>query len=694
MRRVFLWAARNPWLKEHLPELPFMRRAVRRFMPGETLASALDAAAPLQAAGIATLYTRLGENLDEPRRGRRASPTTTSTSSTGSRPAGWTARSRSSRPSSGSTTTRTATLAHLERLAAHAAATGSYLWVDMEGSAYVEATIRLYERLRATQPRTGICLQAYLKRTADDIERLRPLDPAIRLVKGAYDEPAAIAYRDKRRVDANYLGLAVRFLLDGRGRPIRLGLGTHDVELIEQIAAQVAAAGIGRDAFEIEMLYGIRTGEQHRLAKAGYRVGDAHRLRRALVSVVHAAARRATGQRDVRHPLAVAVGEEVTDMTVGRRDGSRPGWAHRDRERVRGQRPGAGARGGGSLDHPPPDRRARLRHAGARPRGGQAGARRGRDALRAVPGHPGPARGDRRGRRPPQGRRRGPVPGLRHGRRQGRDAVRDPRPGRPGRRGHRARPGLPDLRVADPLRRRDAGADPDPDGATTSGSTSTSWRRSSRRGRGSCSSTRRPTRPAACSPRSDLERIAALAVEHDLWVVADEIYGRILYDGAEHVSIASLPGMAERTIILDGFSKTFAMTGWRLGYAVVPAVAHPDLRAARHQHHLVRPDVRAGRGRRGADRAAGRRRGDGRRVQGPSRPDRRRARTRSPGSAAPRRLGAFYAFPSIARDRPDRRRAGRPAAPRGRRLRPAPGRRSAGSARSTSGSRTPTRART
>jgi len=70
--------------------------------------------------------------------------------------------------------------------------------------------------------------------------------------------------------------------------------------------------------------------------------------------------------------------------------------------------------------------------------------------------------------------------------------------------------------------------------------------------------------------RSDLERIAQLAEEHDLWVMADEIYGRILYDGAEHVSIASLPGMAERTIVLDGFSKTFAMTGWRLGYAVVP----------------------------------------------------------------------------------------------------------------------------
>ncbi|MFL5685705.1 MAG: pyridoxal phosphate-dependent aminotransferase [Chloroflexota bacterium] len=70
--------------------------------------------------------------------------------------------------------------------------------------------------------------------------------------------------------------------------------------------------------------------------------------------------------------------------------------------------------------------------------------------------------------------------------------------------------------------------------------------------------------------RADLERIAELAEEHDLWVMADEIYGRILYDGAEHISFASLPGMADRTILLDGFSKTFAMTGWRLGYSVVP----------------------------------------------------------------------------------------------------------------------------
>jgi proline dehydrogenase len=269
MRRVFLWAARNGWLKAHLPGLWFMQRAVRRFMPGETMDDALRAAAPLQAAGIGTMYTRLGENLESL---AEADEVVAHYLELTDRIVAAGIRGEISvKPTQlGLDHDPAACLANLVRIAEHAAAAGSYLWIDMEGSAYTEATIDLYEKVRATQPKTGICLQAYLKRTAADIERLLPLDPAIRLVKGAYDEPAAIAYRDRRAVDASYLGLAVRFLLDGRGKPIRLGLGTHDVALIEQIATQVAAAGVPKDAFEIEMLYGIRTGEQLRLAKAGY----------------------------------------------------------------------------------------------------------------------------------------------------------------------------------------------------------------------------------------------------------------------------------------------------------------------------------------------------------------------------------------------------------------------------------------
>ncbi|HEV8699413.1 MAG TPA: proline dehydrogenase family protein [Candidatus Limnocylindrales bacterium] len=271
MRRVFLWAARNTWLKEHLPRFRFMKRAVRRFMPGETLDSALDAAAPLEAAGIGSMYTRLGENLTSLQEADAVADHYTQVfESIAAR--GYNGEVSVKPTQLGLDHDADRTLVHLTRLADKAAATGSYLWIDMEGSAYVESTIRLYERLREAQPRTGLCLQAYLKRTPGDFERLRPLDPAVRLVKGAYDEPESIAYRDKRQVDASYLALAVDFLKTGRGRPIRLGLGTHDVALIEQIAEQAALAGIPRDGFEVEMLYGIRAREQYRLARAGYRV--------------------------------------------------------------------------------------------------------------------------------------------------------------------------------------------------------------------------------------------------------------------------------------------------------------------------------------------------------------------------------------------------------------------------------------
>lgn len=271
MRRVFLWAARNRWLKERLPRLPFMSRAVRRFMPGETLDEALAAALPLQAAGIATMYTRLGENLERVEEADEVAAHYIEVIDR-IKDAGLDGEISVKPTQLGLDLDADLCLKHLVRLAEHAGAAGSYLWIDMEGSDYVEATVALYEQLRADHPRTGICLQAYLKRTPSDVERLRTLDPAIRLVKGAYDEPASIAYRDKRQVDASYLAIAVDILKTGRGRPVRLGLGTHDVALVEQIAEQVAPAGVPKDGFEIEMLYGIRSREQYRLAKAGYRV--------------------------------------------------------------------------------------------------------------------------------------------------------------------------------------------------------------------------------------------------------------------------------------------------------------------------------------------------------------------------------------------------------------------------------------
>ncbi len=271
MRRVLLWLARNGWLRQRVPRVAFMQRAVRRFMPGEDAQDALDASIELEVLGIGTLYTRLGENVDDVAQAQLVADHYLELLDRIQ--AAEIHGEISVKPTQlGLDVDEDVCFGHLRTLAAAAAEHGSYLWIDMEDSSYVDRTIDLYQRLRASQPRTGICLQAYLRRTAKDVERLLPLDPAIRLVKGAYDEPAAIAFRSKREVDANYLGLAVTLARETRNRSLRLGLGTHDVTLIEQIATHAAAAGVTRDAFEVQMLYGIRSGEQRRLARSGYQV--------------------------------------------------------------------------------------------------------------------------------------------------------------------------------------------------------------------------------------------------------------------------------------------------------------------------------------------------------------------------------------------------------------------------------------
>jgi proline dehydrogenase len=166
-------------------------------------------------------------------------------------------------------------LQHMQRLADKAAEAGHTVYIDMEGSAYTEATIAFYERLKQTHPNTGICLQAYLKRTYTDVQRLISIQPSIRLVKGAYAEPASIAYQGRHDVDTNYLALCVAMLDAVRaGGTVRIGLGTHDIRLVEQGADHAAALGLPRTSCEVQMLYGIRMNQQRRLARDGFLVRD------------------------------------------------------------------------------------------------------------------------------------------------------------------------------------------------------------------------------------------------------------------------------------------------------------------------------------------------------------------------------------------------------------------------------------
>ena len=243
-------------------------------MPGEDPDSALRAAAQFKADGIAVVLTRLGENVTRIEEGDEVAE----------HYLGLLDRVAGERLDGEVSVKLTQlgfdldvdrTLAHVTRLAARARSHGRSLWIDMEGSAYTEKTIAFYERVKAASPNVGLCLQAYLHRTAADLQRLLPLEPQIRLVKGAYAEPAAIAYQTRHDVDTNFVALA-RAMLDASrsGTRIRIALASHDLRLIDQIAEHASALGLPKTAYEIQMLYGIRTDQQRRLAREGYVVRD------------------------------------------------------------------------------------------------------------------------------------------------------------------------------------------------------------------------------------------------------------------------------------------------------------------------------------------------------------------------------------------------------------------------------------
>ena len=146
---------------------------------------------------------------------------------------------------------------------------GNFVRLDMEYSAVVDATLRIYRRLREEgRENVGTVLQAYLYRTPDDLEALLPLQPNLRLVKGAYLEPPEIAYPRKDDVDAAYLRLVERSL----GAGGYTAIATHDERMIDHALRVAEREGVGRDRFEVQMLYGIRPQLQLDVAARGYKV--------------------------------------------------------------------------------------------------------------------------------------------------------------------------------------------------------------------------------------------------------------------------------------------------------------------------------------------------------------------------------------------------------------------------------------
>ena len=268
-RTLLLKASDSKWLREHGTKAPFVRRAVSRFMPGESFDDMLVAAGAMAAEGVTAVFTRLGENVRDL---AEADGVARHYLDGIDRIRGLNLACEPSIKLTqlGLDIDRELAYGHLRELAARTHAAGNYLWVDMEQSSYVDVTTELTRRLRGEFPRVGVCLQAYLYRTREDLVELMGRGIGIRLVKGAYNEPAAVAFPRKSDVDANYVALAQVMLEAGsRAGGARPVFGTHDVQLIDTIRRHAAAIGVKPAEFEFHMLYGIQKATQLRLAHDG-----------------------------------------------------------------------------------------------------------------------------------------------------------------------------------------------------------------------------------------------------------------------------------------------------------------------------------------------------------------------------------------------------------------------------------------
>jgi proline dehydrogenase len=269
MRSVLLAISENRWMRERGPRLWFVRRAARKFMPGEAFEDMLRAADELRPLGIDAVFTRLGENVTD---AAEASAVTRhylevidAVASKGIR-----CEPSIKLTQLGLDLGKDHAFANLRALAERSHPAGNYLWIDMEQASYVDVTLELTKRLRTEFPRVGVCLQAYLYRTMEDLKPLVDQGVGVRLVKGAYKEPPALAFPRKADVDESFFKLAVA-MLDGLGRTngFRPVFGTHDPVLIARIRAHAERAGLNARDVEVHMLYGIQRGEQLRLIKDG-----------------------------------------------------------------------------------------------------------------------------------------------------------------------------------------------------------------------------------------------------------------------------------------------------------------------------------------------------------------------------------------------------------------------------------------
>ncbi len=266
-RTALLYLSRQHSFKNYFAYLPGFKQVTRRFIAGENIDDAIVAIKELNALGISATFDHLGESTTSEAEAeadvreyfhvlRRIDETGVNSNV-------------SVKPTQlGLDISEDLCHHNIRRIVEEARRYGNFVRIDMEGSDKTDATLRIFYALRAEFDNVGIVLQAYLYRTEKDLDKVMAMNARVRLCKGAYDEPVEVAFPEKRDVDDNYVVLMQRLLKSG----VYHGIATHHERMIQETNDFAAREGIGKDAYEFQMLYGVRRDLQLKLAREGYRV--------------------------------------------------------------------------------------------------------------------------------------------------------------------------------------------------------------------------------------------------------------------------------------------------------------------------------------------------------------------------------------------------------------------------------------
>ncbi len=269
MRSTLFWLSKRRSIFNFVRSNGLAKKFASRFVAGETIETGVAAALETKAKGITASLDLLGESVHQPKEAEAARDAYIAILQAMAK-AGLEANASLKPTALGLDIDEALCERNIRTVLEVAKASGAFVRLDMEGSAYTQRTLDFFTKRVFPDfgEHTGLVIQAMLRRSSDDIDLLIRLGARVRLCKGAYLEPASVAFPDKKDVDANYIRLMERLLVDGKYPAI----ATHDEAIIAHAKAFVTEKGIARDRFEFQMLFGVRRDLQETLVKEGYRL--------------------------------------------------------------------------------------------------------------------------------------------------------------------------------------------------------------------------------------------------------------------------------------------------------------------------------------------------------------------------------------------------------------------------------------